>query len=274
MITIAGKPLDTANLHYPADGAEQLVINTMSKSGHEYAYDELESLKFELELRKETVNAAMALHESGMAFATFHDSTCNPEFWDRTKNGGFQLREGVSAGDAIEDIYKHGDKYGTECATAMLMVYYKALLAVYGKERFDRTFPSIYLMDWSIRQPLLAEVGTPREVNDILIGDRAYFINEDVDPEVPWWRGENVIVLPGGMYYGHGVGLLDADEIIGHLNANRKKNSDSEAHLLDQVSRPDYNKLYEAQAAPARSSQPLVWRLPPSPRDLLGLGRA
>lgn len=275
MITVSGKEFDSSTLYaeYPADSVERLTLDMLSQSGHDYRYESLDILKFELQLRSETVNAARALYDSAMSFATFHDSRCNPTYWQRTKNGGFLLKEHVSASKAIRDIYQHGDQYATECATAMLIVYYKALIAVYGEEQFDKTFASIYLMDWSIRQPLLQELGTPRPVDDILYGDRAYFINEDVDPSVPWWRGENVIVLPGGMYYGHGVGILDANEIIAHLNANRKRGSTKTAHLLDRAARPNFAKLYDAPRQADRPSQPLVWRFPASLSELLGQGR-
>lgn len=262
MVSISGKPLDVSALSYPAGSVQSLALDIMINSSFDYKYDSLEMLKFELDLRNEIVNAAKSLNKSRFAFATFHDSKSNPEYWERTNNGGFQLKKNVSAGEAIRDIYQNGHKYATECATAMLIVYYKALLELYGQERFDKTFSNIYLMDWSIRQPLLQSVGTPRKIADMLYGDRAYFINEDVDPQASWWRGENTIVLPDDLYYGHGVGILRADQIIKHLNANRIQNSTINARLMDEAARPDFAKLYEAFKKADSPARPLVWRFP------------
>lgn len=274
MIEINGIPLDSTTLQneYPDGGEESAILSLMQKSNETYRYKTEDELTFELTLRAGIVRAAKELYQSGLAFSTFHEAKCNPDYWERTKNGGFLLREDVSPADAIQDIFQNGEKYATECATAMMIVYYGALLHAFGKEDFDRVFPRIYLMDWSIRQPLLQDVGNPRKLADILPGDRAYFINEDVDPSVPWWRGENVIVLTDGYYYGHGVGILNKEQIISNLNANRKKDSDIPARLLDRASRPDFQKLYGALHGTLQEEarpEPIMWRLPSSIRNFL-----
>lgn len=248
MIKVAGIQLDLVPIlsKYAQDSVERSVLQAMSASSALYEFKNKAELQFELELRAAIVDAATALNKSRMQFATFHDARCNTLFWEKTGNGGFLLKSTVKPSDAIEDIFKNGSKYATECATAMMIVYYKALLTIYGEERFNQTFKSIYLMDWSIKEPLLSRVGTPRKADDVLLGDRAYFMNKDVDPSVPWWRGENVIVLPNNLYYGHGVGITSGEQILKHLNANRKPGSKTEAYLMNEVARPDFKNLYEA----------------------------
>lgn len=247
MITIAGRPYDARALRqqYERNSVEAAVLDQLSAGSENYGYDSIDQLKFELMLRKATVEAARALNKSGFDFAVFHKSKCNPKYWERTDNGGFRLKNGASPSAAINDIFRNGDKYATECATAMIIVYYKALITVLGARTFDRLVPNIYLMNWHSLDPLIREVGVPVKVSQKLIGDRAYFKNPDVDPKTPEWQGENVIVLPGGLYYGHGIGIAKAERIIRALNSNRKPDAKTSAYLLDSVSRPAFKKLHK-----------------------------
>ncbi len=267
MIVIAGSPLQISEISggYPENSVERQVLEQLSKSAEVYRYDTVEQLRFELSLRREIVDAARALNRSGLRFAVFHQSECNPEFWDRTSNGGFRLKSGAKPSDAIRDIFKNGRKYATECATAMVIVYYGALLAAFSEETFNRLFPSIYLMNWHELDPLLREAGIPRKVADILPGDRCYFRNPEVNPETPELQGENVIVLPNGLYYGHGVGITNADQIIRMLNANRKEGATQSAYFMEgTAARPNFKRLEEASRSAARPAV-LQWAPFPPP---------
>lgn len=267
MILISGSQPDLSAIagEYAQNSVERLVLNQMSESAARYRYDSLRQLRFELSLRREIVAAARALNQSRMGFAVFHKSRCNPAYWDRTDNGGFQLKAGAKPHEAINDIFVNGSQYATECATAMVIVYYKALLGVFGAELFDRQFQDIYLMDWHVTDPLLSAVGTPRSAEDILLGDRGYFANPDVDPETPQWQGENVIVLPGPLYYGHGIGIETADRIISALNGNRRDGASRSAYFLDSAGRPDFKRLADVYYRAAAPAAPQVWRPFPAP---------
>lgn len=245
MITIGGNRLGDAGLSYAPDSVEHAVLSAMREGAGTYAYDTLPQLQFELLLRREIVQAATRLHRSGIGFAVFNSSRCNPAYWDRSANGGFQLKGGVSPAKAIADIFADGAEYATECATAMMIVYYGALLAVFGEARFDKIFRDIYLMNWHIADPRLKAAGTPKAAEQLLLGDRGYFANPDVDPQTPWWQGENVIVMPGGKYYGHGVGFVTAAQIIRALNGNRKADASQSAYLMESAGRPDFRRLAE-----------------------------
>lgn len=264
MIQVAGHPFDGSRIQgdYSPGSVQRQVLDAMEQSTAVYRFGSADELRFELSMRKETVDAALAQNRSGLRFATFHESKCNPAYWERTANGGFQLKQGAVPSEAITDIFTNGRAYATECATAMVIIIYKAVLAVYGDALFNKTFPSIYLMDWTIRQPLLAEIGTPKKVPELLLGDRAYFMNEQVNPETSWWRGENVIVMPGDLYYGHGVGIQTAETIIYHLNRNRKKDATVSAYLMDKAARPNYQRLFSVQQRTESRQGPLVWSIP------------
>ena len=268
MITVAGYSFDISKImdEYASNSVESQLLTTMAQSTDRYRYDSLDELKFELRLRREIVDAAYALDKSRFSFATFHKSRANPKYWERMPNGGFKLKSGVSPSEAIEDIFTYGVAYATECATAMMIVYYKALLDTFGKRFFDEKFTNIYLMNWHINEPLLKAVGIPRRTKDFLLGDRAYFSNPDVDPKTPEWQGENVIVLPGGFYYGHGIGITSAEGIVDALNKNRKRDATKSAYLRDTVGRPDFDMLEALYARSAVQSGPLVWNFPPAIR--------
>lgn len=268
MIIIANTPFEISEIigDYPTGGIESQLLEQMSKSTGSYRYDNVEQLKFELALRREIVGAAEALSHSGMRFAVFHKSKCNPDYWERTTNGGFLLKSGAVPSEAIQNIFNSGRKYATECATAMVIVYYGALLKVWPEETFNRLFPSIYLMNWHRLDPLLAEAGSPKEVADILLGDRCYFRNPEVDPKVPELQGENVIVLPKGLYYGHGVGILTAEQIIRMLNANRIEGATQSAYFMENsAARPNFKKLENAGKSPETRPTMLSWRPFPQP---------
>lgn len=245
MIKIEGNKLDVNTIidQYKSNSIEAYILNKMSSGEEVYEYDSLDELKFEINLRKNIVDAAIDLNKSDFDFAVFRKSTANPEYWDRTPQGGFLLRNGVSASSAINDIYKNSHKYATECATAMVIVYYKAVLDSFGAKLFDEVFSNIYLMNWHyIDRNLGLDVSD--DISDFLPGDCRYFKNPDVNPLTPEWQGENVIQLGNGKFYGHGIGIKTADEIIESLNEERFMGARRSAFLVDSATRPDFKHLY------------------------------
>lgn len=245
MIVIAGKGVqaDEIGSDISPNIIQRKIIDMVSSSNNRYKYDSMDQFKFELQLRNEIITSSRELNRSDMAFAIFRKSKCNPVYWDRTEDGGFVLKEGIKPSDAIRDIFENGSKYATECATAMMIVYYKALLNIYQEKLFDRTFPSIVLMNWHRIDNLLREVGFMKEETDYFPGDRRYFANPDVDPVTPQWQGENVIDLDGGQYYGHGIGISNAEMIIRSLNQNRIEDADEPAYLKNAAGRPNFKRL-------------------------------
>ena len=247
MITIKNQALAADELlkQYPEGSIENAILKVLLNSSETYNFSSKEELEFELKLRKEIINAANALYRSSMSFRIFRESTCNPDYWVRTDDGGFKLKEGVKPSDAVRDIFTNSSLYGTECATAMLIVYYKALLEVFGDDAFNKSFVNIYLMNWHRIEKELWEVGLMQTTKDSLPADRRYFANPDVDPIRPEWQGENTIDLGDGTFYGHGVGKYNKDALIKILNRQRVEDADDEAYLMDTVGRPNFKRLYE-----------------------------
>lgn len=245
MIIISDKPVDGSAISraYPVNSIEWDIINTMSQSEEEYIYDTSEQFNFEIWMRQEIIEASRQLNRSGMSFSIFRKSRCNTRYWERTSEGGFISRRDVRPNDATFDIFVNGRRYATECATAMVMVYYKALLSIYPEQLYNQIFPQIYLMNWHNLDPLLEEIGDTRESADFLPGDRLYFANPDVDPIHAYMQGENVIDLGNGTYYGHGIGIGNEKKIIRVLNQYRKPDAEVSAYLLNVVGRPNFRKL-------------------------------
>ncbi len=243
MIKIKGNLIDSNILNqYGMGSIEGKILNIMLKSDYVYNFNSINELKFELALRKSIVNAAKDLNRSRMEFRTFRKSKCSPEFWYRTGEGGFELKNNVRPSDAIKDIFINSSKYGTECATAMVIVYYKALVDVFPEELFNRMFPRIYLMNWQNLDYDLGIVDHMR-VPDYLPGDCRYFKNPEVDPLKPEWQGENVFLLENGLYYGHGIGITSGEKIIEILNKKRRRGATVSAFLLPSAKRLNFKYL-------------------------------
>lgn len=245
MIYVNGTAVSPDSLlaEFPEGSIEQIVLGKLAASDARFSYPSMDHLKFELRLRKEIVSASYALNRSGMGFEVFRETRCNPAYWKRVWDGGFVLKDDVKPSEAIADIFHNGSEYGTECATALMIVYYGALLNTYGEALFNKTFPKIELMNWHHIDKLLWEVGNIQKREVYLPGDRRYFSNPDVDLLTPEWQGENTIDLGNGTFYGHGVGIYKAEAIIQALNKHRMENADESAVLLDSAGRPDFNKL-------------------------------
>lgn len=245
MIKISGNVLDPKTIinEYSANSTESKVLTKLSQSKTVYNYKSLNELKFELKLRKNIVDSCKELSKSNFSFEIFRKSKCNPKFWERTKIGGFLLKKDIKSSDAIKDIFVNSSKYATECATAMVIIYYKALLNIYPEKLFNQVFSKIYLMNWHNIDANLSDIGYTKKESDYFPGDRRYFKNPDVNPKTPEWQGENVIYLGNGNYYGHGIGITTGDKLIKELNNNRKDGSKTSAYLLNVAARPNFKHL-------------------------------
>ncbi len=244
MIKIANSSIDpnTIKANFMQNSVENKILDILIASREVYNYGSQNQLLFELKLRKSIVNAAKDLNKSRFSFRIFRKSICNKNYWNRTNDGGFDLKDGVKPSEAINDIYIHSSLYGTECATAIIIVYYKALVDVFPEEQFNRLFSGIYLMNWQHLDPDLGISDFMRPA-DYLPGDCRYFKNPDVDPLKPEWQGENTFLLDNGLYYGHGLGIATGEKIIDELNKKRIHGSTTSAYLMNSVKRLNFRYL-------------------------------
>lgn len=250
MIRIAGvmQNYNTLIRDYIPGSVKATTIHIKASSNTIYDFSSLDEMHFELNLRNSIVKEARKLNNSRFAFEVFKSSRCNTDYWERTSKGGFLLKRGVEPYNAIRDILINSSKYATECATAIVIVFYLGLTDVMPRELFNSLFGGLYLKEWSHLDTDLG-IHSERIVRDILPGDCRYFRNPEVNPETPEWQGENVIVMGFGAFYGHGIGITTADGIIRALNRNRRSGSTKSAFLLPQATRPDYKYLYKRYAS-------------------------
>ena len=127
----------------------------------------------------------------------------------------------------------------------MIIIYYQALLNIFAEKLFNELFPEIQLMNWHYMDRMLEDAGYLEKQSDYFPGDRRYFNNPDVNPLKPEWQGENVIDLGNGIYFGHGIGIETANEIINDLNEFRIEGAKISSYLLDSAARLDFKVLAE-----------------------------
>lgn len=228
---------------YPSGSIERKIILTMNSNDKVYQYPDLKFLKFEINFRINILKSAKELNDSDLSFLVFRKSKCNTDFWTRSDEGGFVMKNSVNPCDAIKDIYVNGAKYGTECSTAMVIVYYRAFLNIFPEKYFNKLFDETVLMNWSNINFHLPGIGLLKKASDNLPGDRRYFKNPDVDPTEAEWQGENVIDMGDGSFYGHGLGIKTEEKIIHDLNEHRRKDATVASYLMKETGNPDYISL-------------------------------
>ncbi|MCQ6563173.1 protein-glutamine gamma-glutamyltransferase [Paenibacillus mendelii] len=240
MIIVANMSADQLN-ELPFSQMDKEIIQAKNNSPVVYRYNSLDALQFELDLRSNIVKAAKDLYASKVDFAIFSKSRCNEVFWTRTPEGGFRLNRGVLPSDGIKDIYVNGRLYGFECATAMVILLYKAVLDTIGEDAFNTYFQNLLLYTWQYDEDLrLISVYNNQEA---YLGDILYFTNPDYNPKTPEWQGENAVMLPDNLFYGHGIGIKTSEEMIASLNRRRIPGSGVSAYLSDEVVHPDFEHI-------------------------------
>lgn len=202
------------------------------------------ALKDRLQIEAALVDACYAMNEHPHDFAVIKDQTFNSDMWkaDAAGGGTFDVKPGVKPSDAVADIINHPDKYKMECATAMVMVYYTAMLNMMGPDHFNKVMGNnLHIGPWSYEQTLsrnLKYTGGETEApadRQLMPGDYTYFKNWDVSDSAKagGWQGENVIYLGDGKYFGHPFGVTDGKTIVDYLNNNRNTGSTHSASLLE-----------------------------------------
>ncbi|MDV2886049.1 protein-glutamine gamma-glutamyltransferase [Alkalihalophilus pseudofirmus] len=250
MIEISGVPFHSST-SWPAGSLERSIVDQMMNSSATFSYRSMNEQQFEVELRKSIIRSSRMLNQSNAAFEVFETSRSNPMYWYTTRYGGFQLRPGVRPSVAIDDIYRNSHMYGFECATAMVIVYYHAVLNIIGPAKFDQLFPDLYLYSWNFDPDLALQTGFSAQ---FVPGDVVYFNNPQYHPQTPEWRGVNAVLLEDGTYYGHGMGIMRADQMIASLNESRAPWATQPAYLTNMVTRPGF--AYLASVAQMRSQRP------------------
>lgn len=195
-----------------------------------------------LAFRQRIVQAAKDLAASGASFSGSQQTDrVNRELWTMGYGGKMQVRKFLPNGEigkpsaALRDIFAQGQLYGFECATAMMVIYHKAILDHIGDDAFDRHFSEPRLLSffrWSIEDddfsPLKRVQEDPKlSAKPPVPGSHYYFKNPDASPANSAFGGENTIYLGNDQWYAHGVVgssgtyIVTTDEIIATLSSLR-----------------------------------------------------
>jgi len=240
VIVLTQGSLDELNMEQLPE-LERMILSWKLANRIQYEYSSLDALLFELAMRRHTVEASYAMYESGAQFAVFSNSRCNPQYWIRTNNGGFLLRNDVTPAAAIRDIFEQGELYAFECSGAIIILFYKAVLETIGDATFNYYFQDLFLRDW--QKDVELRLVASYDLNDLYPGDVCYFRNPDHHPRHPEWQGENAVLLNENLFFGHGVGVQTSQGIIANLNRARRPFSRRSAYMENLIVRPDYEML-------------------------------
>ena len=170
----------------------------------------------ELAFRAHVVHAAKALAAGGASFAGSADGDkVNKDLWTMGFGGRIQVRKFMPDGsigkpaDALRDIFTNGRAYGFECATAMMVIYHKAILDHVGDKAFNEMFSEpkqLAFFRWSIEDDDFLDVKKlVHKPMPLQPGSHYYYTNPDASAENSAFGGENVLYLGAGEFYAHGI---------------------------------------------------------------------
>lgn len=193
------------------------------------------------------IGAGEAMGAAKHEFALIKDHTFNDKYWTPEGNGTFKLKPGVKPSEAFDDIFKNPSKYKFECATGLVVLQYKAMRDLLGKDDFDRVFSGLRVGPWQTDAGYDKHVkfeggsteATPERRGEVRAGDYGYFKNWDVsdDARKRGWQGENVVFLGEvngeRMFFGHPFGIASEKKIVDYLNSERNAGSTRSASYLD-----------------------------------------
>lgn len=193
----------------------------------------------EIAFRARVVTAAKDLAASGASFAgSAAGDKVNKALWTMGFGGRMQVRKFLPDGEigkpstALRDIFHNGRAYGFECATAMMVIYHKAILDHVGDAAFDAMFTEpkhLAFFRWSIEDDDFLEVKKlVHKPVPLQPGSHYYYTNPDASAENSAFGGENVLYLGEGQFYAHGIVgssgtyLVTEKDIMDTLSALRR----------------------------------------------------
>lgn len=240
MIQISGIPLQK-NENWQLGSIEKLIIQQMQNAPLNFSYYSIDELLFELKIRKNIIESAKEMNKSKAVFTSFAYARCNPRYWILTRAGGFLLRPDVLPSDAILDIFRNGPLYAFDCATAIPIIYYHAILNSIGSNLFNSLFRNLYLYSWHTDTDLGIITFYS---NHFIPGDVMYINNPGYDRRTPQFRGINAVLLEDGRLFAHGFNIRSSEEMIQILNKKRYSGSYQSAYQTKLLTRPSFKYLF------------------------------
>ena len=112
------------NEYEPFAAEKQQILSIMAGNQEVYSFRTADELSFDLNLRVNIIISALELFKVDFSFVHFNNPFATPVL-EKTSLGGFELLPNIPPSIAIQDIFKNGKLYGTECATAMIIIFIK-----------------------------------------------------------------------------------------------------------------------------------------------------
>lgn len=200
------------------------------------------------------VSACLEMHQAHHEFAIAPLQRFSGAYWRRDgrlqHHATFHLRPGVKASAALNDVFRNPDGYRFECATALVLVYYRAIQKLIGERDFDRIMGDLKVGPWEY-EPDLARFllssgkgdrpATPERARQLKYGEYTYTKNWAVS----WWgwakgcQGQNQIRLDDDLYYAHSYALVGQGDIVARENGARVIGAKTSASMTDAQTRLD-----------------------------------
>lgn len=211
----------------------------------------------EITFRMNVIRAAKDLAASGAQFSGDQKSDkVNKTLWTLGYGGRMQVRKFVddrgnlgSPAKAIRDIFQNGRQYGFECATAMMVIFHKAILDTIGDAAFDAFFTEpryLTFFRWSEKDDDYLALERVEQKDDKLVaGSHYYYKNPDASDANSAFSGENVIYLGERngerLFYAHGVIGRDGNYLVTEGELLRSLSSLRRPGATQQPFRADFS---------------------------------
>lgn len=234
-----------------------LTLSVEDPSGAKLTSDSLHVLNsFELILRRHICEAATNQFASGLQFnAPYTVANCSSTnvFWE-TNGVGISIKAGANTADAIENIFSSGATFGADCYSALVIVWYKAVLDTFeecspanGRSKFASSFSSITISSTNSTYP--PNLGN-QTYSSYRFGDWRYIDNPDFALSTPQFKGFNVIQMTDGVqdwdeFYEHPYGVQSLFYHETTLAGHRISNPTEFPSLLLEANRFDVLMLME-----------------------------
>ncbi|MBK6689695.1 MAG: hypothetical protein IPG45_34840 [Deltaproteobacteria bacterium] len=208
------------------------------------------------------VSACLEMHQAQHEFAIAPRQKFSSEFWRRdgqlSRYATFHLKPGAKASSAMNDVFVNPDAYRFECATALVLVYYRAIQKLIGDSDFDRLMGDLKIGPWEyeadLQRFLMAsgrgdQPATEARAQELKFGEYTYTKNWAVS----WWgwakgcQGQNQIRLDEDLYYAHSYALVGQGDIVARENGARVLGAKTSASMTDRQQRLNPQLLAEDQ---------------------------
>lgn len=196
-------------------------------------------------------------------FDEWYDGYANIDFFDKTGEFSFKLKKGVKPSDALL-AFLEGPTI-SDCGDVTLAIYYKVILDLIGKDKFDRLFNHNFSIQPIIEYPmseLLFFPDTSSNINIGKIGRRPLKLGAHLHfSGIKWYQYKHPAGFSGGwnvlyvgdridnnhgieqLFIGHGINKPLSEREINNLSLREYnfKRDQKDMAVIKQYNLPEYD---------------------------------